>query len=283
MCAETGEDLWWVQQAKTHAVTPCVDQKRGWVFYQSNGKVLKIRAADGKVLKAVSVAAPNRCMSWNTVLADDAHGYFVASRWYGKPEWDSAIRVYGKDLHLVWEREDLPLGKKSTLTYAEGNLVVGGGNSWSEKYEGDAWKRVVAYAIASGRIAWECDASKHRFTSIMNIPYYNGYLYAETQNGPDASQLLRIRASDGEIVEVLDYRRPITSCATCIMAHGHLFSGDLHEDRIVVTKIAEGSRADWPGPFGDPQTNQMALPDESQAKLVPMRETSFSVSSVAPW
>jgi len=272
MSAETGQDLWWVQQRKTHAVTPCVDQERGWVFYQCDGKVLKIRVQDGKILKSVGVAAPNRCMSWNTVLAKDAHGYFVATRWYGKPEWDSAIRVYDQDLRLIWERKDLPVGKKSTLTYAEGKLVVGGGNCWSQKYEGDAWKRVVAYAIATGRIAWECDASEYQFTSIMNVPYYNGYFYAETQNGPHASQLLRIRASDGEIVEVLDYGRPVTSCATCIIGHGNVFSGDLHEDRVVVTKIAEGSSADWPGPFGDPQTNQMALPHEPQAKLVPMRE-----------
>jgi hypothetical protein len=273
-CGETGKDLWWIQQRTTGGVTPCVDQKRGWVFYQCDGNARKVRAVDGEVLKTVQVAKPNRCISWNTVLVDDAHGYFVATRWYGKPEWDSAIRVYDQDLELVWSREELPIGKKTTLTYAEGKLVVGGGNSWSKKYDGDRWKHITAYSIADGEVAWRLDASQFRFTSIMNVPYVNGYFYAETQNGPDPSQLLRIRASDGRLEEVLDYGRPITSCAQCIAAHGKIFSGDLYRDGIVATKIAENATADWPGPFGDPQTNQMAAPSDPDAKLVPMEDLS---------
>jgi hypothetical protein len=31
-------------------VAPCVDRRRGWVFYQSNGKVWKADARDGRVL-----------------------------------------------------------------------------------------------------------------------------------------------------------------------------------------------------------------------------------------
>ena len=181
-----------------------------------------------------------------------------------------------QDLNLAWERKDLPIGKKSTLTYAQGKLVAGGGNSWSQKYEGDRWKEVVAYSIARGDVAWRCDASEHPFTSIMNVPYFNGHFYAETQNGPDASRLLRIEASSGRIVEAFDYGRPITSCATCIIAHGHVHSGDQHEDRTVVTRIAEGLKHDWPGPFGDPQTNQMALPREPEARRVPMNELQYA-------
>jgi hypothetical protein len=45
---------------------------------------------------------------------------------------------------------------------------------------------------------------------------------------------------------------------------------------VVATKIAENSTLDWPGPFGDPQTNQMALPHEPGAKLVPMQEIGRS-------
>ena len=274
MSGETGEDLWCIERRTTGGITPCVDQERGWVFYQCDGKVLKLRAEDGRVLAAAEVDRPNTCISWNTVLVDDPHGYFVATRWYGKPEWDSAIRVYDKDLRLVWEKSALPIGKKSTLTYAEGNLVVGGGNSWSKKYTGDEWKHVTAYSIADGQVAWRLDASQFALTSIMNIPYVDGYLYAETQNGPNASQLLRIRASDGHLDEVLDYGRPITSCATCIAAHGMILSGDLYQDGIVATRIAEKSQADWPGPFGDPQTNQMAVPSDPKARRLPMRELS---------
>ena len=65
-----------------------------------------------------------------------------------------------------------------------------------------------------------------------------------------------------------------SSCAACIIAHGTLLSGDLHSDSIVATKIAENANADWPGPFGDPQTNQFAAPHEPDARFVPMQELS---------
>jgi len=273
LCGESGEDLWWIKHGSSGGVTPCVDQDKGWVFFQGNGKLFKIRAADGKILKSVDVRQPNGCISWNTVLVNDSHGRFVATRWYGKPQWDSALRVYDEELKLVWEKTGLPIGKKTTLTYAEGKLVFGGGNSWSKKYKGDQWKYVVAYSITDGNIVWKYDASEFDFSSIMNVPYFNGHFYAETQqNGPQASRILRIRASDGRLEEVLDYGHPISSCGQCIIGRGTILSGDLHQHRLVATKIAENSQADWPGPFGDPQTNQMALPCEPEARLVPMKE-----------
>jgi hypothetical protein len=207
------------------------------------------------------------------VLVNDNYGYFVATRWYGKPEWDSAIRVFNRDLNLVWERTGLPIGKKDTLTYADGKLVTGSGNHWSKKYEGDAWKYVAAYSIADGSIIWKCDLSSIPYESLFNLPYFNGYFYAETTGGKYGfSRLLRIRASDGALVETLDYGRSISSCAPCIIAHGRVLSGDLAEDRIVVTQVAENSKADWPGPFGDPQNSQFALAHEPGARFVPMQE-----------
>ena len=273
MSGESGKDVWWIEQRSTGGVTPCVDQEHGWIFYQCDGKVLKVRATDGKILKTVAVSRPNICISWNTVLVNDSHGYFVATRWYGKPEWDSAIRVFDKDLNLVWERTGLPVGKKDTLTYAEGKLVTGSGNHWSKKYEGSDWKYVAAYSIDDGSVLWKCDLSRIPYESLFNLPYFNGFFYAETTGGKHgSSRLLRIRASDGALVETLDYGRSISSCAPCILAHGRLLSGDLGEDRIAVTKMAENAKADWPGPFGDPQTNQFTSADDPGAKLVPMRE-----------
>ena len=273
MSGETGKDVWWVKERSTGGITPCVDQKQGWVFYQCDGKVLKVRATDGEILKETTVRAPNVCISWNTVLVNDSQGCFVATRWYGKPEWDSAIRVFDKDLNLVWERTGLPVGKKDTLTYAEGRLVTGSGNHWSKKYEGDKWKYVAAYSVRDGSILWRCDLSHIPYESLFNLPYFNGFFYAETTGGDyGSSKLLRIRASDGTLMEVLDYGRSISSCAPCILAHGKLLSGDLGEDRVVVTEIAENSKADWPGPFGDPQTNQFALPHEPGVRLVTMKE-----------
>ena len=273
MSGETGKDVWWLKQPSTGGVTPCVEQERGWVFYQCNGQVLKVRAADGKVLKSVTVGTPNICISWNTVLVDDDHGYFVATRWYGKPEWDSAIRVFDKDLNLVWEHTGLPIGKKDTLTYVDGKLVTGSGNHWSKNYEGDAWKYVAAYSITDGSIIWKCDLSHIPYESLFNLPYFNGHFYAETTGGKyGPSKLLRIRASDGALIDTYDFGRSISSCAPCIIAHGKVLSGDLGEDRIVVTQIAEDSKADWPGPFGHPQTNQFAVPDESGATTVAIKE-----------
>lgn len=312
MSSETGEDVWWVQRRSSGGVTPCVDQQNGWIFYQCNGQVVKIRADDGHVLESVDVAKPNTCVSWNTVLVNDSHGYFVATRWYGKPAWDSAIRVYDKDLKLVWEKIGLPNGKKDTLTYAEGKLVTGSGNGWAKRrvegnvpvpkppaesrnwspahfqgfrdryqwkflYEGDPWKYIAAYSISTGEVIWKCDLSNYDYQSAGNWPYFNGYFYGE--NGgwpPQTTKIFRIHAASGKLEEIFDYGRMITSCATHVIAHGKIFSGDLWEDRIVVTKIADNSKADWPGPFGDPQTNQMAVPDGPDAKPVSMQEIGRS-------
>ncbi|MGA3328674.1 MAG: hypothetical protein ABSF45_29850 [Terriglobia bacterium] len=273
MSSETGRDVWWVKQDASGGITPCVDQANGWVFYQCTGKVLKIRADDGKVLKWANVTHPAWVVSWNTVLVNDSCGYFVATRWYGNPEWDSAIRVFDKDLDLVWEKTKLPSGKKDTLTYSDGKLITGSGNTWSKRYTGHDWKYIAAFAIADGRVIWKCDLANYEYNNILNIPYYNGFFYAETQDSPpNKSKVFRIHASDGRLAEVLEYGRPITSCAQCIIAHGRILSGDLWEDRIVVSKIAENSKADWPGPFCDPQSNPMALPEEPGAKCVPMQE-----------
>ena len=280
LSSETGEDVWWVKRRTKGGITPCVDQRKGLVYYQCDGKVLKIRATDGKVLKEVSVSAPNICISWNTVLINDARGYFIATRWYGKPEWDSAIRVYNEALELMWERTGLPNGKKDTLTYTDGKLVCGSGNCWSKKYTGSEWKTIVAYSIADGKVVWKCDLSKYDYRYISNLPYFNGCLYGESGGSPHPSGCFRINAATGKLEEVYDYGRPITSCATHFIAHGKIFSGDLWEDGTVVTKIAEGSSTDWPGPFGDPQTHQMAAPHAPNTKLVPVAEIGRSSTSV---
>lgn len=276
MSAETGEDLWWLRERSTGGITPCVDQRNGWVFYQYNGHMKKLRAVDGKVLATAAVQKPNVCISWNTVLVDDSHGYFVATRWYGAPAWDSAIRVYDADLNLLWQRKKLPHGKKSTITYADGKLVVGSGNGWNANYTGDDWKHIAAYSVSDGEIVWKCGLEKFSYGSVLNTPYFHGSFFAETQDAKDAtSYVFRINAETGKLEDVIHYDRPFTSCATSIIAHGALFSGDLHRDGIVATKVAENATADWPGPFGDPQTNQMAAPSDPHAKLVPMRELSY--------
>ena len=274
LSAEDGQELWTLAARSAGGVTPCVAQKQGWVFYQSSGKVWKVDASNGHVLASASVPAPNGCVSWNTVLVDDERGTFVATRWHGKPEWDSAIRVYDTDLKLVWEQKGLPSGKKDTLCYAEGMLLTGCGNGWSQKYVGDKWKRLTAYRIEDGSISWECDLSGYEFGCIPNVLYFAGSFYAESQGSPPVtSKLFRIRASDGELLEVLDYDRATTSCAPPLIAHGRLYSGDLWQDRIVVAELSTGDTGDWPGTFGDPQRHHCAAAGLS-ASIVPMREVT---------
>ncbi len=273
LSAETGEELWYLRKQSTGGVTPCVDQTNGIVYYQHDGELLKIEASTGKILKRTNVKWPNRSISWNTILIKDSYGYYIATYWYGEPEWDSAIRVFDRDLNVVWERESLPTGKKHTLTYAEGKLVIGTGNGWSEKYFGDQWKYITAYSIQNGEIIWKSDLRKFGFRSIPNVPYFNGYFYAESQGNPGfTSKLFRIRAEDGALESMLDYQRPISSCAPSIIAHGKMFSGDGWEDKIVITRLAINSQTDWKGAFGDPQNNQYAVPFEEGVEIVPMEE-----------
>jgi hypothetical protein len=285
LSSETGQDVWHVPARSSGGITPCVDQQRSWVFYQSNGKVMKLDANTGKVLAQTTVPAPNTCISWNTVLVDDATGYAIVTRWYGQPEWDSAIRVYDADLKLKWEKTKLASGKKDILTYADGLVVTGCGNGWAKNYAGNDWKKIIAYRVANGDVAWTCDLSAHDFTCIPNVPYFNGSFYAETQGSPPLTgKLFRINAGSGRVEEVLEYGRAITSCAPSIIAKGHLLSGDLWEDRIVVTRLSEGVEGDWPGPFGDPQTNQYRATNVPVANLGrgAMRELKVEATSAAP-
>jgi len=270
----SGRDLWHVIKISTGGVTPCVDQKQHWVYYQYDGGLAKIDALTGKIIKEVRVEWPKITISWNTVLIDDINGYYIATIWYGAPERDSAIRVYSTDLELLWEQKSLTAGKKATLTYAQGKLITGTGNGWSEKYFGDKWKRLKAWSIKDGAVAWECDLSDYGFCAIYNVPYFNGYFYAETQDPPGyTSRLFRIDAGSGTIQSILEYRRPIFACAVPIIANGMMFSGDIVSyDGLVVTRLASGSKADWKGPFCDPQTNQNAVPDEKGVTNVEMEE-----------
>jgi hypothetical protein len=274
---EDGKELWGIAGTSYGGTTPCVDQAKGWVYYQNDGNLYKLEAESGKVLVHKAIAHPNVCSSFNTVLANDANGYFILTRWHTNatknPQWDCGIRVFDRDMNLVWEKTGLPYGKKATITYWDGKMAIGTGNHWGPKYPNDdpKWKKLTAYNVKDGSTAWVCDLSDLTYISIFNIPYYNGYLYAEIENSPH-SYLARIRAADGKRMELLTYDHRVSSCAPCIIACGKVMSGNLSQDRVVVTQIAKNSSVDWPGPFCDPQTNTFALPNEPKAALVPMIE-----------
>lgn len=274
--ASDGTVAWFVPRHSIGGVTPAVDQKFGIVYYQYSGGIAKIDAASGTILKEIQVEPPNKTISWNAVLINDYNGFFLATYWYGNPQWDSAVRVYDRKLRLVWSKKNLPGGKKTTLVYANGILSAGIGNSWSEKYFGNDWKKLEAWSIKDGTKVWETDLSEHGFLSIPNILYFNGNFYAETQDPPGFnSKLFRINAYRGTIEGMLNYGFPSTSCAPPIIANGMLFSGNLYADNIIVTQLANGSTADWPGVFGDGQKNHNALPYEEGVVDVEMERVSM--------
>lgn len=276
--AEDGSEVWWLEMKTTGGATPAVDQQAGVAYYQADGRILKVDLDDGAVLAETQVGHPTSVVSWNTVLVDDREEPLVATYWFGFTggrgekgmQWNAAVRVFDTDLDLVWERTGLPGPKKSTITYADGKLVIGTGGHWSGDYEGEDWKYIIAYDVATGEELWRCDLREQTFKCIMNVPHAWGSFYAEASGGN--GRLFRIDAGTGELLDVLKYDAPVGSCAPPIVAHGLMLSGDLGRDGVVLTRLAEGSAADWPGPFGDPQTNTYALPPEPDATPVPMRE-----------
>ncbi|MHC4815846.1 MAG: PQQ-binding-like beta-propeller repeat protein [Planctomycetota bacterium] len=283
LSARTGTSLWHLKPktiGNYNGVTPCVDQAAGHVFYQADKAIYKIDVITGRVLAQAQVPPPNVSISWNTVFVDDKHGRYVATYWYGAPSkdrYDCAIRVYDTDLNLEWERTELPLDRKTTLCYFDGKLVVTPGHVFSYfNYSGDGWKYIPAYDISTGTLVWKCDLSAYDYPGMLNAVYYNGFVFAETVNyrgyGEPPSFVFKIDGSTGRLVEVFGRGDWVTSCAPCIIAHGKLFSGDINFDRITAVQIAENSKQDWPSVFGTPARNTMALPEESGARLVPMRE-----------
>ena len=169
-----------------------------------------------------------------------------------------------------------PSGADSGLDYfSQGGVVVDGiayftADFGCSKYaKGPNYPFVVAFDTRT-------------FKKIRTYPFkdtYDGHFYAETVGSP--GKVFRINATNGRLEGIIDYGAPIGSCAPCIIARAMLLSGDLSRDGIVATIVAENARADWVGPFGDPQTNAYAAPDEPEVKTVPMREVYVGVRKAA--
>lgn len=264
---EDGSEKWWVE--RSGGMTPAVDQERGLVYYQSNGRLDRIEAATGRVQKSVAVDSPSICQSANTILVKDGSGYFIATYWFGEDYYASSIRVYDKNLDLVWEKKGLPLWQKYVPTYHGGQLFIAGqgtGNGflYYTPYADDRWKFVMALDIRTGREIWRRDLREFNYAMMANMIYADGLLVAETQGESKGQtyQVFVFDAGKGRLLSVFDSRRYATSCAQPLLCNGLLFSGDLISDKIFVMQVGVGVNRDWPGPFGDPQLNHMAVSED---------------------
>jgi len=285
LSVEDGSTLWTLRWMKG-GTTPAVDRQRGVLYKQYHHGIAKIDAVTGEVLVERSVAGPAFSGSWNTVLVDDEHGYYVATRWMATDSWSAtysgAIRVFDAELDELWSRSGLPHGKKDTLTYFDGQVVVGPGNHGvvdPHESTGRPWKQITSYGVAQGDVRWHSDLSDHIDNAIFNIHYYNGYLIAETQFTPSGSdKILRLDASTGQVVDVFDRGFAVTSCAPSVIAGGKLYSGNILKNRVEVVEFAVDSTLQWKGVFGDPQRNTMNG-GQDQATFVPMRTLFYDPPS----
>ena len=184
---------------------------------------MKLRASDGEILKTAEVDKPNVCISWNTVLVNDSHGYYVATRWYGAPGLGFGPAGVRRRLESGLGEDKAAARQRNRLvTYAEGRaggwqrqrLEVGLlGRRPGSTSRPTPWRTATKHGNAT--------LAKFDYKSVLNTPYHGGHFYAETQDGDEfTSKVFRISAADGKLLGVIDYGRPLTSCATSIIAHG---------------------------------------------------------------
>jgi len=277
---EDGTEQWWVK--RDGGMTPAVDQKDGYIYYQSNGKFDKIEGETGKVLESIQIDLPNQCISSNTILVNDIYGYYIVTYWISKeknkPIDSSTIRVYNSKLELLWEKNKLPLSNKASLTYAKGKLFIGAGNSFiSDSNLLPEWKKITAFSIINGKPIWETDLSKYDFVDVMNIIYSDNFLFAETTSGFSnySYKIFIIDADTGKLHNDYDSNKRASSCAPPLIYDGKIFYGDLYEKRFFVTNVGFGQKKDWRGAFGDPQQHHMAASSGTISHTTQPREIYF--------
>jgi hypothetical protein len=272
LSAEDGSEVWFYPSPGLGSITPAVDQKQSLIYYQSSQKISTLDAETGKIINSVSLPKTAQVVSWNTMLIDDENGYYIATYWYEAPAWGGTLRIFDKNLNLVWIKEKLPTGKKTTLTYNNGKIIIGSGNTWTQLYTGDGWKKVSAFSIKDGTLAWETDLKNYGYLAIYNVIAFNGSLYAETQDRPGFDSLLfKLNETDGKIQEIFNYHAPHNSCAPSLIADGKFFSGNLFSNRVEVTRLSKDIKQDWPGAFGDPQLHHNSVSPKIKAYAVKMK------------
>ncbi|MBI3945433.1 MAG: PQQ-binding-like beta-propeller repeat protein [Armatimonadetes bacterium] len=264
--------------------TPAVDQGAGVLYYQTRGRLWKANAADGKLIKAVTIPSkePGDVHTTATVLADDAHGYHVICHYFASRAYGGSIRVYDADLNLIWKVEGLNTWLKAIPCYHDGVVYVGTGEAFQypinhEWYRGrkeDA--RVIAYRITDGSVKWKCEVDPEAMyrpeanRSVDQVLYCNGYIIGASALGGGAegsfAQLYVIDARTGALVRTYTHDARVGACGRSALSFGRLFRGDLTSKSTTVFRLGTGAKNDFT-PYGVHLVNHSVAPDTSLQAL----------------
>lgn len=291
---ETGAELWaftsYGGDAIINGQTPAVDQTNGFIYYQSYNRLWKLNALTGAVIDYTVITGQTLVASGNTILVDDANGYFIVCYYYANVAYGGAIKVFDENLDLVWEVTGLNTTYKNKLCYHDGFVFTGTGDAFGnveqvEWYTGELEQcRVIAYNIADGTVEWTFDPyplevwDKDNRRGILEIIYCNGYIIAEMNTcGDKDNEVYVLDATDGSVVKSYTHTAAASSCGTPAFSKGKLFSGDLVSNKVRVTVVGTGAEDDF-APFGTHQINTMEAPDTALATIA---DTIISEGSVA--
>jgi outer membrane protein assembly factor BamB len=257
---ENGKNVWHVPgKQASFSPTPAVDQKNRLIYFQNDNTLFKIEAETGKTIKTVST--DKATTHNNTILIDDNNGYFIATLWM--PDLTTLdyglLNVYDQDLNIVWQKNDVLTDHLHALTYHNGKLYASqcAGLEFFKIMSRDEneYKKIRAFNIIDGSLVWECDLSAYNYANILDYPYYDGKLWAVTDNGELYVDRLyfKIDAETGYLESVLDSKFQYTVCSTPVISRGTFIEGGHF------LKIGNGPYNDWLYQYGNTCMNHNAV------------------------
>ena len=295
---ETGQTLWKFTGTYGAAEiregrTPCVDQTNGWIYYQCLNRLFKLNALNGQVLDYVAVSDEGQNTSGNTILVNDAHGYFIVTFFWKFAAYGGAIKVYDQNLDLVWEASGLNSFVKANIVYNDGVVYFGTGDSFQYDYNHEWYAgqkedcKVIAYDVTDGSVdwTWEADAAAdyvaNKNKAVLDLIYCNGYLIALSALGGGVDNTFGmvwvIDAFDGSLLKTYTHDKTLTACGRAAFSYGRLIKGNLTNNETEVIQIGTGAKTDY-APFGNHKLNHCVA---DPTALVALDETITYVGGVA--
>lgn len=263
--------------------TPAVDQENEWIYFQQNNRLHKLEARTGAVLVHKHVLASSLVGSGNTVLVNDSHGYHILAYYQAWMPYGGRLFCYDSNLNLEWSVTGLNSTGKNTITYHDGLVYMGTGETFVQGQE--LWYvgqpedcMVNAYNISDGSLAWTTLLSdplkifEPGGYGVMNIVYCNGYLIVEqTITNAASGDPAKIHVMDpltGAVLKTYIHGSWLSSCGVVSLSNGKFITGDLNTDTMHVFKIGTGLSTDY-APYGTHQTNTMEAPFSALTTLDP--------------